>query len=153
MHGPNGDRQVHADDFFEGIYTTALEPNELLTWIEIPRGGPTDAGAYVKKPSPSSGYAMVGVAAVLRTDGETIDSARVAVNGVMDHAIRLEPVEAALDGVPLEAAALADAAAHAGADLDEHLLMADEYASGEYRKGLLPAYTERALSAAHDRIR
>jgi carbon-monoxide dehydrogenase medium subunit len=152
IHGSSGERQVDVDDFFEGIFTTALESTELLTWIEVPDYGPTDAGAYVKKRSPSSGYAMVGVAAVLWTDGETIESARVAVNGVLDHAVRLYPVEEALEGAPLETSALAAAAEHAGTDLDERLIMSDEQASSQYRKGLLPAYTERALSAAHERI-
>lgn len=149
--GPDGEREIAGDDFFQGMYATALEPNELLTRIELPRMGESDLGAYAKKPSPSSGYPIVGVAAVLHTDGETVDSARVAVNGAMDHAVRLDPVEEALDGASLDAEAMEAAADHAAEGLDTAMLMEDNQASGEFRAQLTKVYTKRALLGALDR--
>lgn len=149
--GPDGDREIHADDFFLGLYETALDEGELLTRIEVPNIG-DGVGAYAKKPSPSSGYAMIGVAAVIHADGDTIESARVAATGALDHAIRLEGVEEALVGAPAEADSAADAAEHAMEGVDEYMLMDDLQASGEYRAHLLEVYAGRAVEAAIDRL-
>ena len=149
--GPDGEREIPADEFFTGMFGTALEPDELLTRIELPRMGENDLGAYAKKPSPSSGYPIVGVAVVLHTDGEEIESARVAVNGVMDHAVRLDPVEEALEGEALDTEAMEAAADHAAEGLDTMMLMEDNQASGEFRVQLTKVYTKRALLGALDR--
>jgi carbon-monoxide dehydrogenase medium subunit len=148
-HDGSGERAIDVDDFFQGIYSTALESGELLTRIEIPSIGDGN-GAYVKKPSPSSGYAIVGVAARVEQQGETITSARVAANGAMGHAVRLEAVESALVGESVDEETIADAAETATDGLDTDMLMDDVQASGEYRAQLLEAYTERCLRAALD---
>ena len=147
--GPDGEREISADDFFFGMYATDLGPDELLTRVEIPSADGA-AGVYAKKASPSSGYAMVGVAALLDTDGDTVNAARVGANGVMDHGVRLTPVEDALDGGSLDADTIETAAGHATDDLDAAMMMDDLQASGEFRAQLLEVYTERALTAAMD---
>lgn len=150
--GPSGERQIDADDYFQMMYTTALESNEILTRVEVPHLGSTDAGAYVKKPSQSSGFAVIGVAAVLQTDGEKIESARVAVNGAMDHAVRLDTVEEAVVGEPLTEDAVESAAEHAGDSLDVNMMMSDNQASAKYRQSLLSDYTARAFNSALGRV-
>lgn len=153
VEGPDGDRTVPADEFFIAMYTTGVGEGEVLTAVEVPTLGDGDAGAYVKKASPSSGYAMIGVAVRLRTDGETIESARVAANGAFDHAQRLEPVEEALEGESLDREDLAaDAASHATDDVEDWELMDDLQASGEFRGHLLGVYAERAIDRALDRV-
>lgn len=147
--GPDGERSVPADDFFFGMYATDLAPDELLTRIEVPSADGA-VGTYAKKPSPSSGYAMVGVAALLDTDGDTVESASVGANGVMDHGVRLESVEEALAGGSLDDDSIEAAAGHAGDDLDVAMMMDDLQASNEFRAQLLEVYTERALTAAMD---
>lgn len=148
--GPDGEREIPVDDFFHGMYATALGDGELLTRIEVPAA--TDAvGAYAKKPSPSSGYAMVGVAARLGFDGGTVEAARIGANGAMDHGVRLEPVEDALVGEPLDEDTIADAAARATEGLDTAMFMSDLQASADYRARLLEVYTERALESVADR--
>jgi carbon-monoxide dehydrogenase medium subunit len=149
--GPDGEREIPAEDFFEGMYATALGEDELLTRIELPRTGDGSVGAYAKKPSPSSGYAMVGVAAVLDTDGDAIESARVAANGVMDHGVRLRPVEDALAGEPLDRDTIEAAAEHAADDLDDVMMMSDLQASSEFRAQLVQVYAKRALLGAAER--
>lgn len=147
--GPDGERRIPVDDFYYGMYATDLAPGELLTKIEIPSG--SDAiGTYAKKPSPSSGYAMVGVAALLRTDGGTVDSVRVGANGVMDHGVRLEGVEDALAGESLDADAIEAAADRAAEGLDADMMMSDLQASAEFRAQLLGVFTKRALEEAAD---
>lgn len=147
VQGPDGERSVPADDFFDGMYATDVGPDELLTRIEIPSmdGG---VGTYAKKPSPSSGYAMIGVAALIEAGNGTVDSARVAANGVMDHGVRLGPVEDHLEGSALDEETIAAAASHAGDDLDEAMMMDDVQASNEFRAQLVEVYTERALREA-----
>lgn len=147
--GPDGERSISADEFFFGMFATDLGPDELLTRVEIPSADGA-VGVYAKKPSPSSGYAMVGVAALLDTDGDTVNAARVGANGVMDHGVRLTPVEDALTGGSLDADSIEAAAGHAGDDLDVAMMMDDLQASNEFRAQLLEVYTERALTAAMD---
>jgi carbon-monoxide dehydrogenase medium subunit len=151
--GPDGEREIDADDFFVAMYTTALDEEEILTGVEVPNLGADDAGAYVKKPSPSSGYAMVGVAVRLRTDGEHVENARVAANGALDHATRLGPVEEALTDAAVDEAGLAgDAAGRATDDVEEWELMDDLQASADYRAQLLEVYVRQAIELALDRV-
>lgn len=148
--GPDGEREIAADDLFVGMFATSLAADELLTRISVPRIG-DGVGAYVKKPSPSSGYAMVGVAVVLEVEGDSISSARVAANGAFDHATRLEAVEEALSGAALEESVATDAASHATDGVDTFMFMSDLQASSEFRAQLLEVYTQRALAKAIDR--
>ena len=141
----DGERRIDVDDFFKHDHQTDLEGDELLIRVEIPRQGPDIASGYVKKVNPSSGYALIGVAATLYTDGDTIESARVAANGAMDHGVRLTAVEETLAGASLDEDTLADAASRAGDRLDMSMMMDNEQASSEFRIQLLEIYTERVL--------
>lgn len=149
--GPSGQREIPADEFFVAMYTTALEDHEIVTGVQLPNDGANDTGAYVKKPSPSSGYAMVGVAVALETDGSTVENARAAANGALDHATRLEGVEDALDGESL-GADLAEAGSHATDGIEDWEFMDDLQASADFRAQLLEVYTERAIEAALERL-
>jgi carbon-monoxide dehydrogenase medium subunit len=151
VQGPDGEREVAAEDFFFGMYATDVGPSELVTRVEIPSAAGA-VGTYAKKPSPSSGYAMVGVAALLEVDDGEVSSARVGASGAMDHGVRLEAVEDALVGESLDEEAIEAAAGHAADDLDTAMMMDDLQASGEFRARLLEVYTERALTEAMDRV-
>jgi carbon-monoxide dehydrogenase medium subunit len=147
--GPDGEREIEVDDFFWGMYATDLAEDELLTRIEVPAA--TDAvGAYAKKASPSSGYAMVGVAAQLELDGGEVASAGIGANGAMDHGVRLSGVEDELAGASLDEATIEAAAQRATEDLDTAMMMEDLQASAEFRAQLLEVYTQRALEAVAD---
>jgi len=152
LEGRDGERTVAADDFFLGMFATDVGPDELLTRVEVPKA--SDAvGAYAKRASPSSGYAIVGVAAQIELDGDAVADASVAANGVVDHGIRLESVEDALGGESLDEATIEAAAAGATADLADATMMEDPQASAEFREQLLSVYAERALGDAADRAR
>ncbi|HEX2348202.1 MAG TPA: xanthine dehydrogenase family protein subunit M [Ktedonobacterales bacterium] len=151
MHivGPKGEREVAARDFFVDMLTTALEPDELLTWARFEATDtPRTGTAYVKHRHPASGYAVVGVAAVVMLDeaGNCVE-ARVGVTGAGGHAVRATGVEQALSGKPFAATA-AEASAHAADGLD---LLSDTYASAEYRGHLTRVLTLRALNEAAQR--
>jgi carbon-monoxide dehydrogenase medium subunit len=151
VQGADGDREMAAEDFFFGMYATDVGPSELVTRVEIPSAADA-VGAYAKKPSPSSGYAMVGVAALVEVDGGEVTAARIGASGAMDHGVRLEPVEEALVGEPLDEGTIEAAAGHATDDLDVAMMMDDLQASGEFRAQLLEVYTERALTDLMDRV-
>ena len=77
----SGERTIAADDFFTGIFTTALQPAELVTAVRVPVFTPGTGGAYLKHRHPASSYSVVGVAAVVRVEGGTCTHARVTIGG------------------------------------------------------------------------
>lgn len=146
----SGERTITVDGFLEGAFTTGLQPDEILTEIRLP-GPRDDAGsAYVSLQNPASGYAMVGVAAVVSSSGgNAIGSANVALTGVGEVAYRARAVEAALarsDGSP---AAIAAAAEHA---TDGLTVNGDIHADRAYRTRMAVVYTRRALETALARL-
>lgn len=149
--GPEGERRVPAKDFFLGLLTTDLRPDEVLVRLEVPVLEPGTGSAYLKFEHPASGYAVVGAAAVMSLDGSgTCRSAALGFNGLAATPVPAGAVTEALVGREPDDAAIAAAVA-------EHLAvedpMEDSYASGEYRVHLAKIYGKRALRAARDRTR
>jgi aerobic carbon-monoxide dehydrogenase medium subunit len=145
--GGSGERTISVDDLFVGLLTTSLEADEIITEINIPSAsGRTLGQAYEKHAHPASGYAVVGVAAVLERDGNTVTSARIAVTGAPEVAKRATAAEAAITGKEATAENIAAAAALAADNLGE--LNGDVYASAEYRAHLVRVMAKRALTRA-----
>lgn len=149
VRGEEGERAIPIDDYFLAMYATAVEDDEIVTGISVPTC--EGSGAYVKKTSPSSGYAVVGVGVRLAVENGEIDSARVGANGAFGYGRRLEPVEEFLAGASLEADPAAAAGERATADVEEWELIEDIDTSSEFRGRLLEAYTERAVDCAVER--
>src|SRR5574341_1062888 len=76
--GPNGERAISADEFFTGLFQTALQDGEILVHVEVPMEGPANGSAYAKLPHPASRYAIVGAGASLTVQGDQCTQARVA---------------------------------------------------------------------------
>jgi aerobic carbon-monoxide dehydrogenase medium subunit len=148
--GPKGKRTIKADDFFKGLMTTALGPDEMLTEIRIPAPAAGAGMAYVKHPHPASRFAIVGVAAVLSVSGGKCEKASVAITGAGSKATRAKGVEAALAGKAVDAQSLAAAAEKAADGIDAS---ADLQGSVEYKQHLTRVYTRRALEAAAARAK
>ena len=145
--GGGGERTVPVDELFVGLLTTSLAPEEIITSIRVPGTiGRTVGQAYEKHAHPASGYAVVGVAAVLDLDGGTVKSARIAVTGAPEKATRSTAAEQTLAGKAANADSIAQAAARAADGLGE--LNGDVYASPEYRAHLVRVLTKRALTRA-----
>jgi aerobic carbon-monoxide dehydrogenase medium subunit len=142
--GSNGEREISADDLFVDLLTTSLEPDEILTSISVPALNGAGA-AYEKHAHPASGYAVVGVAAVVKVEGGNIMAARVAVTGATSKATRSTAAEQALIGKPANADTIAAAAAKAADGLE---LNGDVYASAEYRGQLIKVLAKRAITRA-----
>jgi aerobic carbon-monoxide dehydrogenase medium subunit len=144
--GADGPRTIPAADFFLDSFTTALHPTELLTHVELPLPSGAVGTAYRKLRHPSSGYALVGVAAQLARDFDgTCRDCRVAVTGAGRIASRARAVEAALHGQRLSPEAIAHAAEQASDGIE---FLSDLYAGPAYRDLLVRTYVERALLGA-----
>ncbi|MFM9107826.1 MAG: FAD binding domain-containing protein [Chloroflexota bacterium] len=139
--GPSGERTIPVDDLLVDLLTTSLANDEIITEIVIPGGA--SAAAYEKFRHPASGYAVVGIAAAVRTGaGGVVEDARIAVTGCTSNSARARAAEAALVGKKLSAESIAAAAAVAADGLD---LNGDHYASADYRRHLVGVCTRRAL--------
>jgi carbon-monoxide dehydrogenase medium subunit len=103
--------------------------------------------AYAKMSHPASRYAVVGVCVVLQMNGNTCQSARVAVGGATVKAVRSPGAEAALTGSSLDAAALDAAADAVMRDIAAHL-MGDMTFPQDYRQAMAGVYLKRAVASA-----
>lgn len=142
---PGGSRTIAADQFFTGLFETALAPNELLTEIRVAVPATGSRAAYEKFSHPASRYAVVGVAVILQTEGGVCRRARVAITGAAASARRLTSLETALTGQKLDAASIAAACRNLVSADD---LLADAVASADYRAHLVDVLTKRALTRA-----
>ena len=144
----SGSRTISADDFFVDLFTTALEPDEILTEIRIPGSGANSGAAYAKMANKASHYAIVGVAASVTVEGGSVTSARIGVTGAGASASRASDSEARLVGSAGDADAIRSAAGRAanGIEMNE-----DIHASAEYREHLTKVFALRAITAAVER--
>ncbi len=126
-------RRIAADDFFQGMFTTALDAGELLVAVEFPV--PEKAG-YAKMKNPASRYVMAG-AFVAKTGGQV----RVAINGAAACVFRQAEMEKAL-------AASWSPAAVAGVVQPADDMNSDIHGSAEYRAHLVTVMAKRAVAAA-----
>ena len=124
-------RSIAADDYFQDLFETALEPGEILTRIDFPV---PDRAAYRKFPNPASRYAVAGV--LVADFGGSI---RVGVTGAGPCAFRATAMEAALS------ADLSPAVARA-AEVPADNFNSDLHASAEYRANLVRVMAERAVA-------
>jgi carbon-monoxide dehydrogenase medium subunit len=143
--GPGGERTIPAELFFRSYFTTALEADELLIAIRIPKRPGLRVG-FDEVARRRGDYALVGaaVAADVGDDG-TCRSARVVLFGVADRPLRSASAEGALTGRAFNAASCAEAAAAAGAELEPP---GDVHASTEYRREVAAVVVRRALEQA-----
>lgn len=126
-------RDIAADDFFVGMFETALDEDEVITAVSLPN---PDNSAYIKFPNPASRYAMVGVFVA-----KFGDSVRVAVTGAgEDGVFRATAIEAALS-------ASFDAKSLDGISISDDGLMQDIHASPAYRAHLIVEMARRAVAA------
>jgi carbon-monoxide dehydrogenase medium subunit len=131
-HPKNGTRQIAGDDFFKGLFETALEPGEMIVKVTFPI---PKRAAYMKFPNPASGYAVVGVMVA-----DTAQGVRVAVTGAGACAFRQTAMEAAL-ATSFSVAAIKDISISAD-DLNT-----DMHATAEYRAHLVGVMARRAVAA------
>lgn len=127
-------RKIAADDYFKGLFGTALQPGEIITGVgfQIP-----EQAGYAKFAQPASRFALVGVFVA-----KTASGVRVAVTGAGDSGVfRATNLEAALS-------ARFDVAALAGFTVPASGMLSDLHATADYRAALIPVMAERAVAKA-----
>ncbi len=142
--GSGGTRTVAAADFFVDLFTTAIEENEILTEVRIPKR--TGWGAHYEKfVRVAHQWPIVAVAAAVKVDGGTISEARVGLTNMGSTPLRARSVEDALVGKPATDDAVREAAAGAGEGTNPP---SDLNGDADYRRHLATVLTRRAVLAA-----
>jgi carbon-monoxide dehydrogenase medium subunit len=144
--GAGGQRRaVSAREFFRDYLETAIGPEELLVEVRVPRLGLEWGSAYEKFHRVAQAWAIVGVAALVRRDGDTIAEARVGLTNMGPTPLRATAAEQALAGVATANGGIAAAAEHAA---DDTYPPADLSAQADYRRHLARVLTRRAVQQA-----
>lgn len=141
--GANSERTVNADDYFLGLYETALQPGELIVRIDIPsHGNSRHRFAFDEFARRHGDFASAGIAATWQDDG-TVSDARIALFGLSDRPVRASTAESLLNGRPLGATSIA-----AAADMvtEAIAVYADATASEAMKRHLARVLLKRALS-------
>ena len=147
LRGPGGDRTVPFCDFCTGFFSTALDPDELITGIEIPAPASGTGTAFEEVSRRHGDFALVGVCAVLTLDtGGTCTRASVTLLSVGDGPVCASTAEGLLLGRAFTPESVRDAAeAAATRDIDPP---SDIHASAAFRRQLTRVLTARALDTA-----
>ena len=107
MVGPQGRRTVKAADYFQGLYETALGPQDILTAIRLPAADAGTRTGFAELARRHGDYAIVGLAACARADGERLSDVRLSFFGVGNTPLRASASEAALARGDIDAAVAA----------------------------------------------
>ena len=142
---PRGSRDIPAADFFVDYLTSALEPDELLVGVRVPKLGDDWGFHYEKFHRTAQSWAVVGVAAAVQRSNGTVGAARIGLTNMGPYPIRASAVESAATGGPASADAFRSAAEAAAEATDPP---SDLNGSADYRRHLARVLTARALTAA-----
>jgi carbon-monoxide dehydrogenase medium subunit len=147
-----GQRQIPITDFFQGPFTTALVPDELLTGITVPTPGRRSGGTYLKLERKVGDFATVGVAVHLRLDddggSDRITGAGIGLCAVGPHNLKAKQAEAVLAGQAPTAQVFAEAARLAAATAEPK---SDVRGSADYKRDVVRVFVERGLRIAASR--
>jgi carbon-monoxide dehydrogenase medium subunit len=126
--GPNGQRTINAEEFFKGLFETALTPRDMLTAIRVPAASAGSRVGFAEFARRQGDYAMVGLAACAQADGKRLKDVRLAYFGLGATPVRARKAETALADGDVEGAvsALADDLEpsndmHASSEVKAHL--------------------------------
>jgi|HubBroStandDraft_1064217.scaffolds.fasta_scaffold120399_2 carbon-monoxide dehydrogenase medium subunit len=140
-----GERTVTSHDFFQGFFSTSLEPDEALIELRFPVSPPGTGVAFEEATRRHGDFAMVGAAAAVRTENARIVDARIVVIGVSDTPLRRREAEATLAGAEPTTAAFEEAGVLAADSLSPP---SDLHGTSAYRTHLVRVLVRRALERA-----
>jgi carbon-monoxide dehydrogenase medium subunit len=147
--GPKGERTIPIEQFFTGLFSTALAPNEILTEVRIPVPPPGSGGAYLKLERKVGDFATAGAAVqlVLGSDGR-IEKVGIGLTAMGEAPVKAADAEAFLRGKTADPKVLAEAARLASQAANPTV---DRRGSVEYKRQMARVLTERALRRAIER--
>jgi aerobic carbon-monoxide dehydrogenase medium subunit len=143
--GPSGTRTIPIDEFFQGPFTTVLEPTEIITEVRIADSGTRAGGSYLKLERKVGDFATVGVAVHVAFANGSVDKAGIALTGVGPMNLRAEAAEQALAGRALDDQAIGEAARLAG---EAAQARTDLRGTEAYKRNVVRVFTERGLRKA-----
>lgn len=147
--GPSGGRQVAARDFFRTVFTTAIEPTEVLTGVELPILPGSHETGFAEFARRAGDFAIVAAATDIEIVDGSVSAARVCLGGVSDVPVRAFDAEALLVGTDWSSesarrAAIAAAGDAAAASVNP---ASDSNGATEYRRDLVKVMIERAIQS------
>jgi carbon-monoxide dehydrogenase medium subunit len=142
----SGERTIAADDFFQGPFTTSLQPNEIVTEVRVPDPG-SGSGTYFKLERKVGDFATAGVAVHLAFSNGSVGSAGIALTGVGPTNLRATEAEQALSGRALDDAAIEEASRLAA---DAAQPRSDVRGSEAYKRNAVRVLTARALRKSRE---
>jgi carbon-monoxide dehydrogenase medium subunit len=145
VRSSSGVKRVSAADFFQGLFTTAVEPGEILVEIDVPAALPGQHFAFDEVSRRKGDFALVGIAVAVTLQGGRISGARVTACGIGAGPVRLVDAERVLEGRLAEPTLLREAAHAAARSIDPP---DDLHASADYRRRLVVTLVERVAGQA-----
>lgn len=145
--GSSGERTLPLSGFFQGPFTTLLEPGEILTEVRVPDSGARSGGAYLKLERKVGDFATAAVGAQVSFDDGHVRRAGIALTGVGMTNIEATEAAQSLVGTTLDDDAIRAAAASAAAAAEP---VDDHRGSAEYKRQVVRVFTERALRRARE---
>jgi aerobic carbon-monoxide dehydrogenase medium subunit len=152
VQNANGKRSLPFDEFFTGYMKTALQPDEMVVELELPKFPARTAGSYHKENIRATDSPIASVCTVigLDTDLKTIKTARVVLQAVCPSPMRSPSAEKVLIGAKVSEKTIADAADAASADACP---ISDIYGSSDYKKAMVNIIAKQVLNEAIDRAK
>jgi carbon-monoxide dehydrogenase medium subunit len=148
LRGPSGERIVPAETYFLGTYSTAIEPDEILTEIRIPIPAPGTGWSYAKLKRKTGDFATAATAALLRLRGDSVQNVSITLTNLGATALRATAAEQHLRGNAFDEAAVHEAARLAMAICEP---LEDLRGNVEYKIAMAGEMTRRALHSAAGR--
>jgi carbon-monoxide dehydrogenase medium subunit len=148
LKGPGGERVVKADGFFLGLYSTLLEPGEILTEIRLPIPAAGSGWSYQKLKRKTGDFATAATAVMLEMKGANVAKVRIALTNAGATALKASAAEDYLTGKTINDASLNEAARLAMSICEP---AADQRGDVAYKTAMCGEMTRRALQAAQAR--
>jgi carbon-monoxide dehydrogenase medium subunit len=145
VRGPQGERTLPLSGFFQGPFTTSLEPTEIVTEVRVPDPGQQSGGAYLKLERKVGDFATAAVGVQVSLDNGKVGRAGIALTGVGATNIQAVEAEQALTGAVLDDQAIRGAAELAAGAAEPQ---SDLRGSADYKRRIVRVFTERALRAS-----
>ncbi len=150
LKGRGGERVVKADGFFLGLYSTLLEPGEILTQIRVPIPPAGSGCSYQKLKRKTGDFATAATAVQLQMKGSSVAKVGIGLTNVAPAALKARKAEEYLRGKAIDESTLAEAVRLAMSICDP---VPDQRGDAAYKTAMCGEMTRRALQAAHARAK
>jgi carbon-monoxide dehydrogenase medium subunit len=150
LRSGRGEREMPISEFLEDTFTTALEPDEILTEVRVPQPAGSSGGTYLKMERKVGDFATVAAALHLSLSNGTIERAGIGLTAVGSKNLQATDAEASLAGAEPTEAAFAEAGRLAA---EASSPVTDVRGSAEYKRHIVDVYVRRGLAAALEKAR